>query len=54
MILTKNRVEWIDMAKGLGIIFVLLGHARFPDEIITWIYSFHMPLFFSYQDVHFL
>jgi fucose 4-O-acetylase-like acetyltransferase len=43
----KNRIEWIDTAKGLGIFLVVLGHAlpaggMFPA--IIW--TFHMPLFF--------
>lgn len=37
-----------------GIIFVVMGHSGFTNEIISerlsglqkWIYSFHMPLFF--------
>lgn len=34
------------MAKGLGMLFVQMGHTYFPQMIIQWIYSFHMPLFF--------
>lgn len=26
----KNRIEWIDTAKGLGLIFVILGHLHTP------------------------
>ena len=46
--------DWVDAAKGLGIIFVVLGHAiadTTPNvpifgKIFQIIYSFHMPLFF--------
>lgn len=42
-----NRIEYIDIAKGLGMILVVIGHCingkTFPG---TWINSFHMPLFF--------
>lgn len=46
--------DWVDAAKGLGIIFVVLGHAiadTMPNapifgKIFQIIYSFHMPLFF--------
>jgi fucose 4-O-acetylase-like acetyltransferase len=54
-----GRIDWVDTAKGIGIILVVVGHvlrglasaqlmeltpgARFVDEFI---YSFHMPLFF--------
>ena len=41
----KNRIEWIDTAKGYGIIFVFLGHIGF-GRFGNWIYSFHLPLFF--------
>lgn len=42
--ITKNRISWIDMAKGYGILLVVLGHIGF-GRFGTWIYSFHMPLF---------
>lgn len=46
-VITTNRIEYIDIAKGLGMILVVVGHCingkTFPG---TWINSFHMPLFF--------
>lgn len=51
-----KRIEWIDIAKGIGIILVSFGHLRNGDGqsvwlpalngLITAIYFFHMPLFF--------
>lgn len=42
-----NRLIFIDNAKGIGIILMILGHiSNIPDIIHGWIYSFHMPLFF--------
>lgn len=42
-----NRNSSLDMLKGIGIFLVVLGHATFVNEkIITYIFSFHMPLFF--------
>ena len=42
-----NRLDFIDIAKGLGIIFVILGHsASIPLVLGRCVYSFHMPLFF--------
>ena len=42
---TRERIAWLDMAKGYGIILVIIGH--FDLEGITIpLYSFHMPLFF--------
>jgi fucose 4-O-acetylase-like acetyltransferase len=44
--LSENRVEWIDVCKGIGIFLVVLGHVYQDSPTKTWIYSFHMPLFF--------
>jgi len=56
---TTFHLTWVDAAKGIGITLVVVGHVmrglanseimpwtpttRFVD---TWIYAFHMPLFF--------
>ena len=43
----KARLTWIDNAKGIGIILVVLGHTYgIPWQLHHIIYSFHMPLFF--------
>ena len=39
-------MEWIDTAKGIGIILVVLGHIWTMKEGYHYINSFHMPLFF--------
>ena len=41
-----DRIEWLDVAKGLTIILMVLGHTSIPDVLSRFIYSFHMPLFF--------
>ena len=41
----KKRSFWIDMAKGYGIILVLIGHVDMPYMTDT-LYAFHIPLFF--------
>ena len=41
-----NRISWVDVAKGIGIIFVIIGHVYRSNPVLVWIYSFHMPLFF--------
>lgn len=40
-----NRIEWIDNAKGIGMILVIAGHTIALDYSAP-IYTFHMPLFF--------
>ncbi|MBR4670956.1 MAG: acyltransferase family protein [Butyrivibrio sp.] len=43
---TKPRTEYIDIARGIVIILMLIGHSGAPDIITTLIYGFHMPFFF--------
>ena len=44
---TKKRLDYIDIAKGIGIILMIIGHAPLKNKYITnFIFSFHMPLFF--------
>ena len=40
----NSRVAYLDIAKGLGIIFVVWAHAKGPFS--GYMYLFHMPLFF--------
>jgi fucose 4-O-acetylase-like acetyltransferase len=55
----RARITWVDYAKGVGIFLVVLGHTLrglhssriIADDaafrsVDSWIYSFHMPLFF--------
>ncbi|MCQ6282700.1 acyltransferase family protein [Bacillus sp. EB600] len=42
----NKRIDWLDIGKGLGILLVMLGHTDIPAPIKTYIYTFHMPLFF--------
>lgn len=41
-----QKKNYIDIAKGIGIILVILGHSGVNSEIKDFIYGFHMPLFF--------
>lgn len=45
----KERINWIDWAKAIGITLVVLGHFKYTGDDAVYryfIYSFHMPLFF--------
>ena len=50
--MSNKRLDFLDYAKGIGILLVVLAHIYcFNSDInrgivTTWIYSFHMPLFF--------
>ena len=43
----QSRATYIDIAKAIGIICVLIGHSFTADCMGILIYAFHMPLFFS-------
>jgi fucose 4-O-acetylase-like acetyltransferase len=56
---SSQRIDWIDYAKGIGIILVAIGHTilgewdtakgyelAIAQWVSNWIYAFHMPLFF--------
>lgn len=47
----KQYLSWIDVAKGIGIVLVVLGHSMFPKHIL--ISGFHMPLFFILAGITF-
>lgn len=43
----EPRVAWVDTARGLGILLVMIGHSQaLPGIFDKWIFAFHMPLFF--------
>lgn len=46
---TKKRIEWIDLARGIAIVAVVIGHSLgkyFPGYFGNFIFAFHMPIFF--------
>lgn len=47
-----ERIQWVDVAKGWGIIFVIYGHVA-NDFLSTWLYTFHVPLFFFLSGLFF-
>ncbi len=42
----KTRIPWIDVAKAIGIFFIVYGHAMRDGVVQQYIYSFHVPMFF--------
>lgn len=42
----NRRIEAIDVAKGIGMLFVIFAHINYTKAPLTVIYSFHMPLYF--------
>lgn len=47
----KQYLDYLDLAKGFGIILVIMGHSLFPLHIAIDI--FHMPLFFFISGITF-
>ena len=45
--MVKNeRINYLDIAKGIAILLVILGHIYSENPVKVWLYSFHLPLFF--------
>ncbi len=42
----KERINWVDVARGIGVLLVIYGHGLAVTPLRFIIYSFHMPLFF--------
>lgn len=51
VIVPGERKKYIDYAKGIGIILMIMGHIGFGQKFDIWIHSFHMPLFFVISGV---
>jgi fucose 4-O-acetylase-like acetyltransferase len=41
-----ERLDWVDVARGIGIFAVVIGHVWTRGGLRDAMYSFHMPLFF--------
>lgn len=41
----KNRVQWLDVFKGVAILLVVIGHLNTGTIIHNFIYGFHLPAF---------
>ena len=49
-----NRIAFLDVARGIGILFVLLGHNLWSESRASAaIFSFHMPLFYFLSGLFF-
>lgn len=58
----KSRINWITVAKGIGILLVVLGHSFRDNMLMTniicgfvyhFIYSFHMFFYFALSGITF-
>lgn len=42
----KQREEYIDLVRGIGIVLMILGHIPLSARYDHFIHAFHMPMFF--------
>lgn len=49
----RTRMQWIDIAKCIGIFAIVYGHTIQEGLSCRYVYSFHVPLFFLLQGVVF-
>lgn len=47
---SNHRELWIDCARGIAILLVIVGHT-ISGVLSGAIYSFHMPLFFIFSGI---
>lgn len=43
---SKQRLDYIDVFRSLGIIAMIMGHIGFGEKLDYFIHAFHMPMFF--------
>lgn len=42
-----NRISYLDMARGIGMLLVVMGHIQYlSGNLLQYVTAFHMPLFF--------
>lgn len=42
----EKRITYVDIAKGFGMLLVVIGHSNPPEIMYRYIALFHMPFFF--------
>lgn len=53
LIVQEGRIEWMDAAKGYGILLVVFAHLGIGAIPTSYLNSFYMPLFFFCRDMYF-
>ena len=49
----KDRISYVDVSKGIAIWLMIVGHMYISEQMVVYIYSFHMPLFFLLSGMFF-
>ena len=42
----KTRIDYFDVLRGIGIVYMVLGHIYLGEVFDKYIHAFHMPIFF--------
>ena len=42
----KDRLDYVDLFRGIGILLMIMGHVGFGAHFDKFIYAFHVPMFF--------
>ncbi|WP_139995966.1 MULTISPECIES: acyltransferase family protein [Paenibacillus] len=50
---TNNRYEWVDVCRGLAILAIFIGHIAPGDNVTTFVFRYHVPLFFFLSGLFF-
>lgn len=51
--MVQERLPYVDIAKGIAIWLMIVGHQHISEQAHTYISSFHMPLFFFISGMFF-
>lgn len=43
---SKVRLAWVDVARGYGILAIMISHLLTGYPLAKWLFTFHVPLFF--------
>lgn len=46
ILITEQRIEYIDIYRGIGILLMIMGHVTFGAYFDKFIHAFHVPIFF--------
>lgn len=49
----KKRIDYIDVLRGIGILYMVFGHIKYYPRYDHYIHAFHMPLFFFVSGLFF-
>ena len=52
-VIMGKRIDYIDILRGIGILYMVFGHIKYYPHYDYYIHAFHMPLFFFVSGLFF-